>query len=97
MNNYRGCVEKNGKYLDLQGKTAVFIDTDWKASLLKPDNAVLILFYLSDEHLYVVQPLRPMTVCLPSGQPLGINKQYFLPRGSQITLNNHAEQIACLL
>lgn len=97
QNLYNGCLRKSGQYLDLRGPMAVFFDRDWNASLSRSDDSVLAIFYRDPESLYTVLPFEPMTVFLPSGQPLGADRQYHLPRQSKICLASHPAEPAELL
>ena len=46
------------------------------------------IYYVTAYGEYCVKPHRRMTVFLESGQPLGEGREYYLPRGMRIYLEN---------
>lgn len=97
LQSFRGCLERNGKFLNLDGLMAVYLSSDWSASLERTEQSSVIIFFDSSRQLYVVEPLRAAAVFLPSGQPLGRNKQYHLRRGMKLCLASPRSEPAVLL
>lgn len=46
------------------------------------------IYYVSQYEEYCIQPLQTMTIFLESGQPLGKNRFYYLPRGTEIYIKD---------
>lgn len=87
MTNFTGCLKRQNQYLDLPEKTAVFFDANWNPNLLPNDEAILELFFDPETSTYCVRPLKRLAVCLPSGQPLGPERQYHLRRQSALSFH----------
>lgn len=85
MTNFTGCLKRKNQYLDLPEKVSVFFDSNWNPNLLLNDEAILELFFDPETKAYCVTPLKPLAVFLPSGQPLGPNRQYHLRRQSVLS------------
>lgn len=57
----------------------------------KQSSSVAGLYFVTEYQEYCVEPLERISIFLESGQPLGIDRHYYLPRGSKIVvkeLNN---------
>lgn len=97
MNSYNGCLSRDSRFLDLEGKTAVFIGPDWSASLQKTPEAEAEIFYCGPEQTYCFTPLKNRVFFLRSGQPLGANRQYHLRRGTALYQESVNSEPAVLL
>lgn len=87
MTNFTGCLKRQNQYLDLPEKTSVFFDSNWKPNLLPHKEAILELFFDPETEVYCVRPLKHLSVFLPSGQPLGTERQYHLRRQSILSFH----------
>ena len=50
------------------------------------------IYYVSQYEEYCIQPLQTMTIFLTSGQPLGKNRFYYLPRGTEIYIKDQTNK-----
>jgi len=48
------------------------------------EHALASVFYVPEYDEYCLEPFYPLTCFLSSGQPLGKERSYYLPRGSEI-------------
>ena len=55
-------------------------------SLTKNGDTLAAVYYISQYEEYCVIPFEYETVYLISGQPLGKDRRYFLPRGTEILI-----------
>lgn len=86
MNNFSGALEKEGMVLPLFGQEAIYFDSSWNPSYQKKETSVLLACYDQDKEMYLLQPLRKLSIYLESGQPLG-EKPYYIPRNTRILIN----------
>ncbi len=73
----------------LEDRQAVYFSFDGHEIFLQPrqgSKAIAELYYVSQYQEYCLRPLSRLTVFLSSGQPLGANRRYFLPRGTELYL-----------
>lgn len=61
---------------------------DISMSDLEGDTAVAAVYYAEEYAEYCIRPLRRMSVFLESGQPLGKDRIYYIPRGMRIQVWN---------
>ena len=81
---------KEGSYKDrtllLENRCEVFFHIEGEQIYVDqtPEGAEAGIWYIEQREEYAVQPAKTSTVYLKSGQPLGKNRIYYLPRGMQI-------------
>ncbi len=83
----------------LRDRLAVYFSFDGHEVSLQTDQSpetIAELYYVSQYQEYCLRPLRRLTVFLSSSQPLGANRCYFLPRGTEFYLcgQSHAFSLA---
>jgi hypothetical protein len=94
-----GIIGMSGKYqgygYPLRRKEQVFFQAYEKQveiSKVESKNSVGSVFYVQEYDEYCFEPFYSLTCFLASGQPLGKERCYYLPRGSEIYIfdkNNH--------
>ena len=94
-----GIIGKSGKYqgygYPLRRKEQVFfqrIRGQVEISKAESRHSVASVFYVPEYDEYCFEPFYPLTCFLPSGQPLGKERTYYLPRGTEIYIfdkSNH--------
>lgn len=74
----------------ISDENEVFVQTKQNAQTLA------ILYYVGQYQEYCIKPLVRHSVFLASGQPLGLGRKYFLPRGTKLYFldRNHAFSLA---
>lgn len=75
----------------LQEKRKVYVKNDnelLEFSAFEERDAVMEFYYISEYQEYCVEVNEKKTVFLMSGQPLGTNKKYYLPRGTEIYIKD---------
>ena len=98
---YGGIIGRSGKYrgygYPLERKEQVFFqgyEEQVEISKVESGNSVASVFYVPEYDEYCLEPFYSLTCYLASGQPLGKERCYYLPRGTQIYIfdrNNHFE------
>lgn len=80
-----------GKVYPLKEREEVFFCLDEGIAFLKKNRkpqSVAGLYYVSEYQEYCVDVFMKSKIFLDSGQPLGKGRQYYLPRGADIYINN---------
>ena len=85
----------SGKAYPLVPKEQVFFqgnDQYLEVKKGESDQSVCSIFYVPEYDEYCFEPFLPLTCFLISGQPLGKDRSYYLPRGTEFFIyskNNH--------
>ena len=86
---FEGAFRKRGSYKDrtllLENRCEVFFHIEGEQIYVdqSPEGAEAGIWYIEQREEYAVQPAKTSTVYLKSGQPLGKNRIYYLPRGME--------------
>lgn len=80
-----------GKAYPLQKMTEVFFQWEEDVLVITPyrekDKSIAGIYFVTEYQEYCVEVFERRCFYLASGQPLGMNRYYYLPRGSQIYIN----------
>ncbi len=95
-NNYQSDVfegmilNTNQKVLILKDRKEVHIVDGDRIDICRNKQGTILgyIYYVSQYEEYCIQPLQTMTIFLESGQPLGKNRFYYLPRGTEIHIKD---------
>ena len=95
-NNYQSDVfegmilNTNQKVLILKDRKEVHIVDGDRIDICRNKQGIILgnIYYVSQYEEYCIQPLQTMTIFLESGQPLGKNRFYYLPRGTEIYIKD---------
>ena len=95
-NNYQSDVfegmilNTNQKVLILKDRKEVHIVDGDRIDICRNKQGTILgyIYYVSQYEEYCIQPLQTMTIFLESGQPLGKNRFYYLPRGTEIYIKD---------
>ncbi|EEG72434.1 hypothetical protein [[Clostridium] hylemonae] len=87
---------RNGRYASkvypLQEKVQVFFIKDGTGEVLitgeKSGNTTAGVYYISEYEEYCVEPYEKNSFFLTSGQPLGRDRRYHLPRGTEVYIGD---------
>ena len=74
--------------LVLDDKVEVYAVNNGDIERYEEGNILAKIYYISEYQEYCVEPLEMRTVLLKSGQPLGANRLYYLPRGTEISIKD---------
>lgn len=80
----------NQKVLVLKDRKEVYITDNDTVDICRNQQGIVLgnIYYVSQYEEYCVQPLQTMAIFLTSGQPLGKNRFYYLPRGTEIYIKD---------
>ena len=78
----------NQQVLVLDDKIEVYAVNNGDIERYEEGNILAKIYYISEYQEYCVEPLEMRTVLLKSGQPLGANRLYYLPRGTEISIKD---------
>ena len=78
----------NQQVLVLDDKVEVYAVNNGDIERYEEGNILAKIYYISEYQEYCVEPLEMRTVLLKSGQPLGANRLYYLPRGTEISIKD---------
>lgn len=88
-------VGKKGFYQEmaylLEEKREIFVRSDnelLEFSAYEENDAIMGIYYISEYQEYCVDIKKKKMVYLVSGQPLGADKKYYLPRGTEIYIKD---------
>lgn len=84
----------NQKVLVLKDRKEVYITNDNEINICRSQQGLVLgnIYYVSQYEEYCIQPLQTMTIFLTSGQPLGKNRFYYLPRGTEIYIKDQTNK-----
>lgn len=87
-------LNKNQKVLILKDRKEVYITNDNEINICRNQQGLVLgnIYYVSQYEEYCIQPLQKMTIFLASGQPLGKNRFYYLPRGTEIYIKDQTNK-----
>ncbi len=82
------------KVLVLKDRKEVYILDGNEIDICRSQQGFVLgnIYYVSQYEEYCVQPLQTMTIFLASGQPLGKNRFYYLPRGTEIYIKDQTNK-----
>ncbi len=80
----------NQKVFVLKDRKEVYITDNDTVDICRNQQGIVLgnIYYVSQYEEYCIQPLQTMTIFLTSGQPLGKNRFYYLPRGTEIYIKD---------
>ena len=80
----------NKKVLILKDRKEVHIVYGDRIDICRNKQGIILgnIYYVAQYEEYCIQPLQTMTIFLESGQPLGKNRFYYLPRGTEIYIKD---------
>lgn len=80
----------NRKVLILENRKEVYITDNNHIDISSSKQGIVIgkIYYISQYREYCVMPLERRTIFLMSGQPLGVNRFYYLKRGTILYIKN---------
>ena len=79
-----------GRTLLLENRREVFFHLEGRQIYVDqmPEGAEAGIWYIAQHEEYAIQPAKTRTVYLKSGQPLGKDRIYYLPRGMEIWIES---------